>query len=169
VNLLHTPPLLERLPPLRRVREPAVGYLLVYGTLLASELPRAPIDVAASLQLIGRRRVRGRLYDLGEYPGLVLGRGLVEAELHALADPGVLAALDAYERFDPDDPQGSLFVRRRIRVPRFGTGPDCRWFDRWAIDAWIYCYNGPLDAAVPIPSGCWRQHLAEQARRERVR
>lgn len=161
---IHTPPLLGRIPPTRGQREQATEYLLVYGTLLASELPRAPIDVAASLQLIGRRRIRGRLYDLGEYPGLVPGDDLVEAELHALADPGVLTALDAYEGFDPDDPQGSLFLRRSIRVPRFGTGPDCRWFDRQTIDAWVYTYNRAVDPAARIASGCWRAHLEERSR-----
>ena len=73
-----------------------------------------------ALTPLGPATVPGLLYDLGRYPGLVPGDGLVHGELFAGADAAVLAALDQYEGCDPADEAGSLF--RRERVEALGRG-----------------------------------------------
>lgn len=80
--------------------------------------------------------VRGRLLDLGRYPGLVDGRGRVHGELYVIGRGELLAVLDREEGYN--------FERRRITVTLAG-GRRAR--------AWIYAYRGPRERAVPIPEG----------------
>ena len=139
----------------------ATQYLLVYGTLATGELAGAKLELSrsltSSLKRVGRRVVRGMLYDLGSYPGLVSGSGAVQAELYELTDPEVLELIDAYEGFQPGDPGGSLFVRRAVRVPRYTSGPEAKWFEG-SLDAWIYYYNGPVEGRTLIARGSWREY-----------
>src|SRR5437764_4730137 len=91
--------------------------LFVYGTLLPGQSPPAMRDVVARLRPAGTAAVRGRLYDLGAYPGMVLDPAAGEVlgqvmEMPAPSDasddgPGpadLWRRMDAYEGFVPDDP-----------------------------------------------------------------
>jgi gamma-glutamylcyclotransferase (GGCT)/AIG2-like uncharacterized protein YtfP len=112
--------------------------LFVYGTLRPG---RAPAEIAAIVDLLktaGDANVRGRLHDLGAYPGIVLDDDADEVPgvLLALpADPDVLARLDAYEGFIPAHPEISLFRRVRTTATRPGGEPTA---------CWVYVYNRPL-------------------------
>ena len=88
------------------------------------------------------------LYHLGEYPGLVLDPAATEVQgtIFAVPDEAVLAALDAYEGFEPDDPARSLFVRTRVAA----TLPDGR-----ALDCSVYVYNRDPAGAPLIRDGRW--------------
>ena len=50
-------------------------YLFVYGTLLPELAPAKMAKAVARLKLVGTATIRGRLYDLGNYPGARLGGG----------------------------------------------------------------------------------------------
>ncbi len=96
---------------------------------------------------VGQGFVRGRLYDLGEYPGAVLTRSgpFIRGLVFELPDePGILERLDAYEEFDKSHPKASLFVRKR-RVVSLRDGKK--------IECWIYAYNRPPGSATPLPDG----------------
>jgi gamma-glutamylcyclotransferase (GGCT)/AIG2-like uncharacterized protein YtfP len=74
--------------------------LFVYGTLR----PFVDIPMARWLQgvarYVGPAKTRGRLYDLGPYPGLKPARRTrewVRGDLYAVRDPFVVRALDSYE------------------------------------------------------------------------
>jgi gamma-glutamylcyclotransferase (GGCT)/AIG2-like uncharacterized protein YtfP len=88
------------------------------------------------------------LYDLGEYPGAVVGEsadGLVYGGVFRIVkDSGVLEELDRYEGYDPTLPGSSLFVRKRCKVS-MGDGR--------VIECWIYEYNGNPGGAPAIASG----------------
>jgi gamma-glutamylcyclotransferase (GGCT)/AIG2-like uncharacterized protein YtfP len=116
--------------------------LFVYGTLREGRAPREIADTAALMQAIGRGVARGRVYDLGAYPGAVfaLGEasGEIEGEVFEVPDEDVLRALDAYEGFEPDDPEASLFLRIRIEVRMSGESIDC----------WAYQYNRAVSEAM---------------------
>ena len=104
-------PVLER--PEHATKPPTVSLLFVYGTLRmggSNDIRRfGPYS-----RLLGPARVRGRLHDLGDYPGLVLG-GLdwVSGELHAIA-PEIEPALDALEEVWPQ--RTGLYRRTRALV-----------------------------------------------------
>lgn len=117
-------------------------------------LVRRPLLGAAILE--GPARVRGTLFDCGEYPGLVLGGGdWVHGELYRIPDIAArLRHVDREEWYDPADEARSLYVRRRVTV---------EMVDGSGREAWVYVYNGPPGPAPRIPSGDWRAHLAARA------
>ena len=123
-------------------------HLFVYGTLS----PRhAPPEIAATvrrLRPVGSASIRGRLYDLGEYPGAVLNknsRSLIRGQVFELpGDQSTLTSLDDYEGFEPAKPSSSLFVRRTWPVTMD---------DGTRLRCWVYVYNGDMKSAQPVRSG----------------
>ena len=111
-------------------------HLFLYGTLLPSEAPKEIASVVKRFRRLGSAKVRGKLYDIGEFPGAILdpsSRTMIHGELVVLpSDDRSLQTLDRYEEFDPTDPQTSLFVRRKATV---------RMADGTSREGWIYVYN----------------------------
>lgn len=125
-------------------------YLFVCGTLTSDYVGGEIAQVMERLGMVGLGLVRGKLYNLGEYPGAVPDSSsskLIYGELYQLRDDeNTLAALDKYEGFDPTKPDECLFVRERTIVKLPG-GPD--------VEAWIYAYKGDPKKAPIIKSGVW--------------
>ena len=134
----------------RRTSALATDRVFAYGTLMAG-FSRRPLLGAAILE--GYGKIRGCLYDFGEYPGVVLDdAGWVVGELYRVPDLAAgLARLDREEWYDPADRAGSLYVRRTAPVTLA---------DGAARDAWVYVYNGPPGRGPRIESGDWRAHVA---------
>jgi gamma-glutamylcyclotransferase (GGCT)/AIG2-like uncharacterized protein YtfP len=120
--------------------------LAAYGTLRTPAVRRR-LGLAGGLVVLGPCRMPGRLVDLGAYPGLVGGPGVVHGELLAVADPAVLAALDAYEGWNPHAPAASLFRREAVTL----AAPA-------GVRAWTYRYNRDPRGAASIPGGDWLAH-----------
>jgi gamma-glutamylcyclotransferase (GGCT)/AIG2-like uncharacterized protein YtfP len=117
--------------------------LFIYGTLHPHRAPGEIRDAVKRLTPLGKGTVRGTLYDLGDYPGLVLGGAApakIAGEVFTLpSDPGTLACLDDYEEFRPSDPENSLFKRIKTTVTLAdGTKRLC----------WVYVYNHPVEAEL---------------------
>jgi gamma-glutamylcyclotransferase (GGCT)/AIG2-like uncharacterized protein YtfP len=127
--------------------------LFAYGTLMTGFSRRPLLGAGAVLE--ARGRIRGTLYDFGEYPGVVLqGTGWVMGELYRLPDMAQrLAELDRTEWYEPGNEPSSLYLRRRVAV-LIGDGS--------TREAWIYVYNGPPGRGAPIASGDWRAHVVER-------
>ena len=134
-------------------------HLFVYGTLQPEHVPPEIAPAIRCLQEVGRGHVRGRLYDLGDYPGAVLDPSAetpVHGRVFALPDdPAVLSALDAYEGFDPADPTRGFFSRTRTRV---------QLSDGHQIEAWMYAYNRHPRGARLITDGHYRGTTNTQRR-----
>jgi len=122
--------------------------LFVYGTLHPDRAPREIAHAARRLTLVGPATIRGHLYHLGAYPGVVLAshhdpaQPEVPGHLFHVPDAATLAALDAYEGFRPADPAASLFLR--VEAPAttpHGAIHSCQ----------VYVYNGrlPADSVAP--------------------
>jgi gamma-glutamylcyclotransferase (GGCT)/AIG2-like uncharacterized protein YtfP len=103
--------------------------------------------LARGATAVGRGTVRGRLLDLGRYPGLVDGPGRVSGEVYRLDDPELLPVLDREEGYN--------FVRRQGIVTLAGGR---------RVRAWLYRYRGPRERATPIPSGDYRRARPPAAR-----
>jgi gamma-glutamylcyclotransferase (GGCT)/AIG2-like uncharacterized protein YtfP len=135
-------------------------YLFVYGTLrfdLASVETRS---LLAGVKRISAATVRGKLYDLGEYPGLILEEGgaLISGEMLELgAAKTQLRALDAYEEFAENAVSQSLFVRTKCRAVLA---------DGQSVEAWIYVYNQSLNAARLIEGGDYAEVAARPLQSE---
>ena len=118
--------------------------LFTYGLLRPGQTGHRSLDLAAKTRLAGPDRIHGRLYHLGEYPGLIIGApGIVLGELLAFDDPALVHELDAYELYDSDQPNASEY--RRVEVDLLDSGKR----------ALTYEYNRPVKSRPIIASGEW--------------
>jgi len=111
--------------------------LFVYGTLHPDRAPSEIRGVVTRLKRIGTGTVAGSVYELGEYPALVpTGRQRVAGTLFELPDdPQALKAMDEYEEFLPEEPENSLFIRKKRTVTRSDGRKEKHW---------VYVYNRPV-------------------------
>ncbi len=94
----------------------------VYGLLRAGESGFAQFGLEEAFAPLGPCTLRGQLYDLGAYPGLVEGKGQVIGEIFEVRDPSVMPRVDAFEDYWPEDPARSRYERRKVRlIERTGT------------------------------------------------
>jgi gamma-glutamylcyclotransferase (GGCT)/AIG2-like uncharacterized protein YtfP len=123
--------------------------VVLYGSLLPGLGGADAPDLAGKLVRIGPCRIPGYLIDLGDYPGLVRSMSPgdeVVGEIYRVQDKAVFKLLDEFERYDAQDPAGSLYVRRLVRLlePR--------------SDAWTYIYNRASEQHPRVPDGDWRAY-----------
>jgi len=110
--------------------------LFVYGTLRPGHAPSEIADAVRTLEPVGPGTIRGRLYNLGAYPGVVLDDPAgeeVHGEVFLVPHPATLARLDAYEDYRPRDPENSLFRRVKTTVTLSNGAREL---------CWVYVYNG---------------------------
>jgi gamma-glutamylcyclotransferase (GGCT)/AIG2-like uncharacterized protein YtfP len=129
--------------------------LFVYGTLR----PFVDIPMARWLRdharYLGPATARGRLYDLGAYPGMRVARGRgehVHGDVYRVANPRVLRVLDRYEAGPKRDKV--RFVRERCVVK----------LARRRRRAWLYRYRYSVVSAARIASGDYRAHCQMRVR-----
>jgi len=119
-------------------------------------VPPGLVERLGPLRHLGAARVRGRLLDLGPYPGALLddtARGEIAGDLLQIDSARVLAALDRYEGFDPDAPGESLYRRTRATARRAdGSACPCE----------IYVYGRDPGGAPAVADGDWAAHLARR-------
>ena len=124
---------------------PPPHHLFVYGTLRRGAAMHALLEPGA--EWVAPARLRGRLYDLGAFPGLAEGRPgeWVQGELYRLSGADPERLLDALDRYE-----GRAFRREpREAVCADGT----------RVAVWVYLFAGPLRGRRRITSG---DYLAEQ-------
>ena len=123
--------------PSSQTAEPAPARLLfAYGTLVPAE-PGLRADEGWEPDA-----VRGRLYDLGPYPGLVdlddPAAPWVDGFVRPVCDAELVGRLDPYEGVDEG------LYRRDSTTTREGR------------PAWVYVYARPLPAVAIGPLDRWR-------------
>jgi gamma-glutamylcyclotransferase (GGCT)/AIG2-like uncharacterized protein YtfP len=132
--------------------------LFVYGTLRQAGGHAMAQFLASQARRIGPGKVRGRLYDLGSYPGLVEARAeneWVHGEIYELPQPAeTLAVLDRYEGCGPEDRPPLLFERWAAPVV-LPTGE--------VRSCWVYFYKGQVREDQWIVSGDYAD-AGQQAR-----
>lgn len=118
---------------------------------MTGEAAHADFVADGALAPLGPCTLSGRLIDLGDWPGLIDGPGEVAAELYAIVDAEILARLDAFEDYEPADPEGSLYLRERVAL----VAP--------AGEAFAYRYVGPRAGRAVIAGGDWRAWRGKRA------
>ena len=128
---------------------PTPNRVFVYGTLRPAVAAGEARLLVESLQRDGPATVRGRLIDLGDYPGLVNGSGIVHGDLLVVEDAEQLTALDAYEECGPP----SFLYRREVVTAARPDG------SRLAV--WVYRYCHEFNSAGEIAGGDYAKHLRQ--------
>lgn len=90
----------------------------VYGTLRKGASANSLMGNSAYL---GRDTVKGHLFDLGNFPGYrkeVDGAEPKEVvvDLYQVGEPQVLENLDNYEGYRAKNPEGSFYIREKIKT-----------------------------------------------------
>ncbi|MBA2725515.1 MAG: gamma-glutamylcyclotransferase [Actinobacteria bacterium] len=131
----------------------ASDYIALYGSLRKQgEISDKP-DLSEYLKPAGDAVIKGLLFDMGDYPALIPGDGAIQGEVYEVVDRKAFVVVDEFERYDPNDVDGSLYVRRAVRL----TKPK--------LDAWVYIYNRRVGNAPRIASGDWIEHTAQRSSR----
>ena len=128
-----------------------VALLFVYGTLRSRGAQDHEKSYLKGSRCVGRAQFWGKLYDLGEYPGLVESwnpQDLVHGELYEVTQ-SQLSALDEHEGCGLAD--GREYVRRACQV----KGPG----DAWRT-AYVYIYNKDVNSHPHISCGDYVAHRA---------
>jgi gamma-glutamylcyclotransferase (GGCT)/AIG2-like uncharacterized protein YtfP len=125
-------------------------HVFVYGTLRRS----GRNDIARYRPqplCLGEASIAGTLYDLGAYPGVVLGgAGRVKGEVYVV-EPSVEAALDVLEEVADDD--SGEYIKRRVRVEVGGKPVDCLVYE---------IHPSRIAGRRVIGGGDWIAHVARQ-------
>ncbi len=130
----------------------APRHIFFYGTLMRGFPLRERAGIETWIRFAGRGAVRGALFDLGPYPALVPGDGMVRGEVYCCVDRDrLLPRVDALEHYDPDRPRTG--ESRREAMPAMLD-------DGRRLRVWAYVYNRVLGAAIRLPAGDYRRHAA---------
>lgn len=137
-----------------------MDFLFVYGTLLKPLRDINNISIS-EMTYIGTGFVCGDLYDLGDYPGLILPvamdheerPGKVFGEVYSLGVDYSFDDLDIYEEYFPENEAASEFVRMQVMVYRdVSSGEN-------SLSAWVYVYNKSITGMTKIPGGDYLKFL----------
>ena len=126
--------------------------LFAYGTLRRDiRHSRFSLLLEAATRAVAPARMRGRLFDLGWYPGFVpayQSGSWVYGEIHTLNDPEeTLARVDEYEGCSPDNPRPHEFERVEM---------DAELEDGTHVPAWVYVYKGEVEGKPEVKSGDYK-------------
>ena len=114
------------------------AHVFVYGTLRRGGSNHFRMEKA---EFVTAGTVKGRLYQIDWYPGLVLDEtaGNVSGEVYQVSGT-LFAELDAFE--------GAEYRRIRVEVA-------CGGDHRSPLSVWVWEWLGPVDVGRRITSGNW--------------
>jgi len=121
--------------------------LFAYGTLIPGCEPAPMRPICTRMYVIGEATVRGILYDLDAFPGVVEGAGAVRGVVLRVPSDA-WGAMDAYEGCPvPGGSEG--LCKRIIARARLDSGED--------VDCWLYVYARDVSGRRAVKSGDWRR------------
>ena len=132
--------------------------LFVYGSLRSGFRNPVYEYLTKYFHLLGEAVVKGKLYDLGEYPAAAATEEekFISGELYAINNPlefsWAIGQLDDYEGLNVEEGETALYKREEVIVYKDGE----------AHTAWIYWYNKDLSDKPVIESGDLMQYLQQK-------
>ena len=132
--------------------------LFVYGSLLSGFKSPAYEYISRFFNLVGKAKVKGKLYDMGEYPAAIPANddGFIQGELYQIKNEAefswAIGQLDDYEGMNVEEGETALYYRSisTIHVADQLT------------DAWVYWYNGDVTGKPVVESGDILEYLANK-------
>ena len=125
------------------------GDLFVFYGLLKQGAAGTPadLDLAGHGTFLGPCCFKGRMLDLGGFPGVVEGRNFCRGVRYRIDDTSIVPDMDAFEDVT-DDPATSLYIRKKVALFTEDGAETNR-------TAWIYWYNRPDEGYPIIADGNW--------------
>ena len=135
------------------------SYIFIYGALLSS-LNHPMHDVLKRFaKLEGEGHIQAELYDLGQYPAVVLSENpvnRVKGEIYKISgSEKLLPVLDQYEGCNDNFPEPFQYLRRVVKV---------QGDDGTNVEAWVYLYNWDIARHTYIESGDYKKYVGERDR-----
>jgi gamma-glutamylcyclotransferase (GGCT)/AIG2-like uncharacterized protein YtfP len=136
---------------------PAVCKLFVYGSLRSGFRSPAYEYISRFFLFDGDAKVKGKLFDLGSYPaGVPADDGFIVGELYSIRNESefgwAIGQLDDYEGVSVEPDEIQLYRRELVDV----------FIGNTSTSAWIYWYNGRVQAKPLIESGDLIQYLQQK-------
>ncbi|WP_018613117.1 gamma-glutamylcyclotransferase family protein [Segetibacter koreensis] len=135
--------------------ENKITNLFVYGTLRSGFHNSAYAYITKHFTLIGEAKVKGVLYNAGDYPAAMptTEENFIKGELYTAKSTDdflwAIEQLDTYEGVDAEEGEPALYKRELTEV----------FYNNTSTKAWIYWYNQNLDGLIVIPSGDFMDSL----------
>jgi len=132
--------------------------LFVYGSLRSGFRNPAYEYLSRYFHLMGEAVVKGKLYDLGDYPAAAptADEKFISGELYCINNPlefsWAIGQLDDYEGLNTEEGERPLYKREEVIA----------YLDGEPHTAWIYWYNGDLSGKPEIESGDVFQYLQQK-------
>src|SRR6478609_9682786 len=136
----------------------AARQIFVYGSLRSGFHHPAYEYISRYFSLVGNAKVKGSLYDMGEYPAAVSSNGsnFIVGELYAIKQADefgwAIAQLDDYEGIHVEQGEIALYKREQTTV----------YINDTETLAWIYWFNGNVSGGTYIESGDVLQFIQQK-------
>ena len=132
-----------------------IFHVFVYGSLRKGFRSPAYEYISRFFNIAGEAKVKGKLYDLGEYPAATptSEETFINGELYVVKYPSefpwAIGQLDDYEGVNVEKGELQLYRREWINVS----------MNNEVIPAWIYWYNGDVSGKPVVASGDIMEYL----------
>jgi len=132
--------------------------LFVYGSLRSGFRNPVYEYLTKYFHLMGEAVVKGRLYDLGEYPAAAATNDeiFISGELYSINNPlefsWAIGQLDDYEGLNVEEGEKALYKREEVTA----------YIQGQPHKAWIYWFNGEISGKPEIESGDLLQYLQQK-------
>jgi gamma-glutamylcyclotransferase (GGCT)/AIG2-like uncharacterized protein YtfP len=135
--------------------------LFVYGSLRQGFQSEAYGYISRYFTLAGSAKVKGRLYDLGDYPAALPGEDefFITGELYTIRHEDefswAIGQIDDYEGLNVEAEETPMYRRDRTKA----LLEDGSW-----MEAWVYWYNGSVEGKPVIESGDVLDYMSKKQR-----
>lgn len=135
-----------------------VYHLFVYGSLRSGFRSPAYEYVSRYFTLAGEAKVKGQLFDMGDYPAAVPAgeNAFILGELYVIKNESefswAMGQLDDYEGVTVEQGEAQWYRRELTEV----------FANDKAVTAWIYWYNGDTAGKPVITSGDVVEYLSKK-------
>lgn len=132
--------------------------LFVYGSLRSGFRNPVYQYLTKYFHLLGEAVVKGKLYDLGEFPvaKATTEEKFISGELYCINNTQefswAIGQLDDYEGLNTEEGEQPLYKREEVVA----------WQNGQAVNAWIYWFNGDVTGKPVIESGDLIQYLQQK-------
>lgn len=129
--------------------QPSLCQVFVYGSLRRGFLHPAYEYISRYFTLVAEAKVKGRLYDMGNWPAAVPCEEelFITGELYKINHSDefawAIAQLDDYEGVNTEQGETAMYKRVPVTV----------YLPHQTEQAWIYWYNGPVEENKGIANG----------------